>query len=310
MQRGILFVGVATVSLAACGQTRLDAGSNRDRDSGADASAEAEGIYYAGTPSNTLNLPCALPAPDFLAGTWVGQFDTFTLPSTARSIRIEFKGSYLTTRGLCGTVVFGEGDPLPLPTNARDYPPAIPREVSDTDFRNQLLEGFPFEFYMEDFPSRYGLDGSTGAIRPVEGNRVRFSINAFQIYNAWCNMQGAFYVPASSGFPRAPFPQYQCIPESALVTGPGGESCDGAGLPAGVTVRGFSCAQVTLCSLSLCDCGSPNAHLFMGKDSIGCQAGMNPVLLDFRVTNGEMIGAVSLPIEGLELAHLTRSAEQ
>ncbi len=129
MRRILFSIGAACACACAiaCGETRLDAGST----DGNPSDAGQQGELFRGTPSNSLNLPCDLPAPDFVAGAWVGSFDTLTLPSGSSTIRIDVKGSFKTSDGLCGTVVFGEGDPLPLPTDPSTYPPGAPTSAAD-----------------------------------------------------------------------------------------------------------------------------------------------------------------------------------
>jgi hypothetical protein len=276
--------------LTACGEVDLDAGSNGGRDGGPIDGGKPPGVLHAGTPSNALNLPCTLPAPDFLAGTWQGQFDTFTLPSGASSIEIEIKGSYEGVHGLCGTVTFGSGDPLPLPTNAEDYPPGLPppEDIPSVRLNDNLREGFPYEFYS---PRSAG----------VQGDRIRFTINTMQIYNAWCNMQPAYAetdtpskIPSQQSLLLGVgLPVVGCLPPNSVTDGPG-RSCDG------LSVQYISCAQLELCLFGFCAC-----TLETQSPDAGCVAQTIANQFDLRATDDSMTGNV-VRKAGVESMHLTR----
>src|SRR5437762_854076 len=113
--RRILILGSAGLVGLACGTTRLDAGSNGDGGI-SNADAGLRGVPYLGTPSNSFELKCDQPAPDWLAGAWQGEFGAYALRSGSKAVRIEFTGAD-PQYGLCGTVTLGEGMTPPVATD-------------------------------------------------------------------------------------------------------------------------------------------------------------------------------------------------
>src|ERR1041384_8318077 len=117
----LILIGGGLIGLA-CGTTRLNAGSNGGTDAG------PQGIPYPGRPSNSFELKCDLPAPDWVAGAWQGEFDAFGLSSGSKAVRIEFTGAKKDAAsdfsyGLCGIVTLGEGAPPPVATDPQAPPP-------------------------------------------------------------------------------------------------------------------------------------------------------------------------------------------
>lgn len=111
---------------AGCGVQRLDAGTTSEPaptfvDAG--EAARERALWPFGPPSNSFDLPCTLPAPPELAGTWLGQLPSYKLPSGSSAIRIDITGAYEEADGLCGTVTFGEGSPPPVATDPSADPP-------------------------------------------------------------------------------------------------------------------------------------------------------------------------------------------
>jgi hypothetical protein len=227
---------------AACGITRLDAGSNR---ADAGAADPDQGHVYSGTQRNSFGPKCDAQAPDWLAGRWSGTFDDFSLPSGSQSIEVEVNGSYQYPGGFCGTVTFGDGPPLPLPEDAASLPPGY--QIA-ADLRRVIREGFPYDFFVAG-PISPAMDEGfvTENGSGISGRRVRFPINVAQYFNAWCNMQRAYYhatVP----------PKYTCVPQTETFVDVDDPTCLEFGGP---TFPGLSCAQRSLLEMGLCYCTGP-----------------------------------------------------
>lgn len=208
MPRTCWVVGALGLLGTACGVQRLDAGSMSDgtpASSDAGEAARERQLWPYGPPSNSFGLPCTMPAPPELAGTWTGQFDSYKLASGSSAIRIDVKGAYEQSDGLCGTVTFGEGTAPPIATDPQAPPPGEPARP-DVSAISALLEGFPYEFAQ---PGRQhavktmgtdsglltfadaGLSSFPGA---VDGDRVLFAITERQPFKSWCNLQSSYLV--------------------------------------------------------------------------------------------------------------------
>jgi hypothetical protein len=286
--------------LSACETTRLDAGSNDDGDAG-----DEQGHVLSGTPSNSYDYPCNLPAPSWLGGTWVGQFDSYALPSGSSSVRISVAGAFYSEGGLCGTITLGDGEPLPLPTDPSLPPPGVPSLVDFGEIMRDLREGFPYDFASPG-PTRFEGDASFTPEPPaIEGQRLRTIFNPWQFYNAWCNMQPSYRAPASG--PASSPTEYTCVPPDALSTGSDAVLCDVLGL-SGITVRPGTCAQAGFCLAGLCNCFGPESVGVVVVGSVyGCGAKTLGSLarLDATVSDNTMSGSVVFD-SGVEIMHLTR----
>jgi hypothetical protein len=288
-----------------CGTARLDAGSNAPVDAG-----EAQGHVWSGTPSNAYNLPCDVPAPDWLAGKWSGTFDVFSLRSGSKSVEIDVKGSYLYPGGVCGTVTFGNGPPLPLPTDAASPPPGL--ATFDEGLPGRVIrEGFPYEFYLLGDLQNIGEPGVV--IMPVTpqlaGQRVRFPFDVGQYFNAWCNMQPSY----QQGTGTSGTSDYACVPPGEPLVDGTDPTCSGHGGDiSGPTYTNVSCAQAAFCKLNLCYCTGPlpppngPPEGVAGGVLYGCQANSaGHTSFDVTVSNDAMTGSVIL-FESVETLHLTR----
>jgi hypothetical protein len=297
-------VGAAIVG---CGTTRLDAGSNEGRDAG-----PVQGQVWSGTPSNSFDLPCDLPAPDWLAGSWQGHFDAYSLKSGSMNVHIDVRGSYRTKGGLCGTVVLGVGDPLPLPTDARAAPPGAPSVSRAAALAlDPLREGFPYEFYVSGSTYVSELDASFVSDPPaIEGQRIRFTINPGQPYKAWCNLQPSYLWPDSQTtrnfFPGLIAPVYSCLPPRGAYVSSDDPACEG--IPG---VGPASCAQWAFCIQGLCACFGPSQMSYPSEldvQSNGCTAAptLEPTRFDLTVTDTAMVGSVVFPnrVEGVTLTRV------
>jgi hypothetical protein len=304
-----VLVGAAVA--VACGTTKLDAGSNDRADAG-----EVKGHVYEGMPTHSQAVKCDVPTEDWLAGVWQGEFDSYALPSRSKAIRIDFAGSPHEPGGVCGTVVLGQGDPLPLPTDPTLPPPGEP-PIGST-FGRTPREGFPYDFGAYSSPL-LGVDGGVSGSPPIKGRRVRFAINLLQIYNAWCEMQPSYllmegmqYDPAHPLDVQQPA-KYGCVPPGAIVTGGDGPYCDHLG----VRVRYVSCAQAEYCTRPVCACNGPSVSADITGDDPrfpvsfrvynGCGAAA-PIATEFDLTVADdtMTGNVVF-FDRVEPLHLTRS---
>ena len=112
-----------TILICGCGAQTLDAGSNAD----AAAVAPPSGVRWQQPPSNDLNETCTPGGSTSVVGSWLGHFDNYVFPSGSNEIRIdliETDNPADGQNGPCGKIVFGGGDPPPLPTDpAAFYPP-------------------------------------------------------------------------------------------------------------------------------------------------------------------------------------------
>jgi hypothetical protein len=287
----------------------LDAGSNR----GHEPDAGPSPTRWPNAPSNSFELPCTLPAPDGLAGTWLGEFDTYALPSGSRAIRLDVTGAYQASDGLCGTVTFGNGDQPPVATDPEAPPPGQPAQPGSPPLAQVPTEGFKFEFFEAGTPvPDAGILPFVPGKPAVLGNRIRFGINLRQVYKSWCDLQLSYPVrpgtPTPSELLLEGLPPVFCVPPDTFSDGPGGTSCGGD--LAGVTVLHVSCAQAIYCLLRACDCSSgptdpkqPPPH--------GCTVfPTGSTAFDLTLDGASLSGNVSLPGDAqrdVQSIHLSRS---
>src|SRR5262249_39777775 len=157
------------------------------------------------------------------------------------SVRIDFGGA-ASAGGVCGTVVFGEGEPLPLPTDAAALPPGGSLDLVQVG--HGLREGFAYQFVVPGpYPELDSGIASPDLESSIVGRRVRFTVNLLQFFNAWCNLQPAYqFVPDAeyqSELLRREFYGYGCLPPGFI--GPPGEGASCPEFP-GVSLRKVSCA--------------------------------------------------------------------
>lgn len=290
--RTVLSLGGAGLVGLACGTTRLDAGSNGDSGTPT-VEAGLPGVRYVGTPSNSFDdLKCEVPAPDWLAGAWQGEFDAYMLPSGSRALRIQFTGAP-GPNGLCGTVTFGEGVPPPIATDPQAPPPG----ASSSKYA-QIIEGFEYEFIA---PGTAPSDAGAPA-RPLglEDQRVRFGITLNQIYKSWCNLQLAYWQfnPSTGDLSNRPTTSFRCAPAGAYTAAHGSSSCD-----SGFSVAGLSCAQNLYCFLDVCECNADYA----AAAELGCTVNPSDATeFDLSLAGTILSGSVVL-LGGSTGMHLTRA---
>jgi hypothetical protein len=276
----------------ACGTTRLDAGSNGDSGTPT-VEAGLPGVRYVGTPSNSFDdIKCDVPAPDWLAGAWQGEFDTYALRSGSKAVRIQFTGAP-GPNGLCGTVTFGEGVPPPIATDPQAPPPG----ENNLNY-GQIIEGFAYEFIA---PGTAPSDAGAPA-RPLglEDQRVRFGITLNQVYKSWCNLQLAYWQvnPFKGNLSNPPTKLFRCAPEGAYAARPNGSSCD-----SGFSVPGLSCTQNLYCFLDVCEC---NAN-YAAAAELGCTVNPSDATeFDLSLAGTILSGNVALLAGGTGM-HLTRA---
>lgn len=310
-------MGALALFVSACGIERLDAGAVKDHapelPDGAVPVSEPP-LWPYGAPSNSFNQPCTLPAPPELAGTWQGQFDSQKFHSGSSAIRIDVKGSFMQSDGLCGTVTFGEGTAPPVATDPKALPPGEPPNPAP-GFATSPLEGFPYEFYQNGkrhVPNFVSNDG--GPLRAVdagfpdlpgavEGNQVRFGVTLRQPLKSWCNLQLSYEVTGSGSAAQALLrggSTTSCIPASAAET-PDGTDC--GGVLSGVLFRDVSCAQAEYCVLHACDCNSWSYENMSPPH--GCTVSpTNETAFILTVDGSTLSGTVTL--SGYQTVHLTR----
>lgn len=305
MKRRVLVLGGIGLLGFACGTERLNAGSSVGADAGGSPDAgNVHARYWPDAPSNSFDVPCTLPPPPSLAGAWEGAFDTYALPSGSKSVRVEITGAFMQSDGLCGTVTFGSGEPLPVATDAETAPPGAPN-LAEAALAGRLpREGFGYEF---NAPGTLALDGAVLLAKPaVKGDQVRFGINLKQSFKAWCNLQPAylddFGAPLSSSLFGA------CLPPEAFDPGSDARPCEGLNL----MVRHASCAQAAFCVTGLCTCGTANPGLSglsasPSRAASGCTVPPTPsTMFALTLAGTALTGTVELPntIETLRLTRL------
>jgi hypothetical protein len=238
----LAYFALASV-VTGCGAKVLDAGSNGD-----DPAGPVQGNRRSfPPPSHSFGCvpgredcwghPCVGSPPPWLAGSWEGEFDSFTLPSGSKTLTVHFdgRGNFEDSPGVCGRVIFGQGAAPPLPTD----PEALPQGASIDGLRRSRLpaEGFIYEFYPRE------ITGST----PIAGQVVSFALFTAQVYKAWCQIQLSY--PRDDAYGDA----YGCLP----LSGGGNWGCGSAGDCCWGDSRPVSCAQVALCNHDpACDCSS------------------------------------------------------
>jgi hypothetical protein len=296
--RTILILG-GLVGLA-CGTTRLNAGSNGD---GGTADWQ-RGVPYLGTPSNSFDEKCDLPAPDWLAGAWQGEFDAYTLGSGSKAVRIEFTGAREWNYEVCGTVTFGEGVPPPVATD----PKALPPGTDSLTPPGPIFEGFAYEFFIHGAYTPPFDGGAPVPSSGVEDRRLQFGITLNQIYKSWCNLQLSYaQVDLSKLDTRDyPTPLFRCLPRDAYPQSYDGVLCD-----SGLVIHGASCAQGLYCVLDVCDCAT------VGGNPIGPVPGctVNPYRVNTRfdlslvgtTLSGNVVLVQGANVQNVEGLHLTRA---
>ena len=246
----LAYLALASI-VTGCGAKVLDAGSNGD-----DPGGPVQGNRRSFPPpshsfgcvpgrADCWGQPCVGSPPGWLAGSWQGDFDSFTLPSGSKTltVHVDGRGRFPESTGVCGRVILGQGAAPPLPTD----PEALPQGASIDQNRWSRMphEGFVYEFYP---PSEFR--DST----PMPGQVVSFGLFAAQLYKAWCELQLSY--PQGNSFGDA----YGCLPPS-MGRGSGTLGCgwEGGcclhGAPNGGDSRPVSCAQLVLCKEDrVCDC--------------------------------------------------------
>jgi hypothetical protein len=276
-----------TILVCGCGAQTLDAGSNTD----AGAVAPPSGVRWSQPPSNDLNETCLPGGPTSVVGSWLGHFDNYVFPSGSNEIRIdliEANNPADWPNAPCGKIVFGSGDPPPLPTDpAAFYPPGyLPQTISLADAGSTLgyhpqrtvYEGFRYDF------AGYELDSS------VDGGHVELGIMTLQNYKAWCEMQLSYYQSAATFGVNA----YDCVPShSGSRSSPDG----GCELLSGNSSAGpTSCAQVDLCVACSCQ---PNGCMLVPVTA--------DVHLDIQFQGDAGSGSASFPLDGIQAFQLQRA---
>jgi hypothetical protein len=284
-----------TILVCGCGAQTLDAGSNTD----AGAVAPPSGVRWSQPPSNDLGETCSPGGPTSVVGSWLGHFDNYVFPSGSNEIRIdliEANNPADSPNAPCGKIVFGGGDPPPLPTDPTAfYPPGyapatieIGHDAGSTLVyhpQRTVYEGFRYDF------AGYGLDSS------VDGGHVELGIMTLQIYKAWCEMQLSYYQSAATLGVNA----YDCVPSHSGEVGGPVEGCklvSSGPSPAASLANAtpVSCAQVALCSACSCQ---PN----------GCT--LAPVTadvhLDIQFQGDTGSGIASFPSDGIQAFTLQRA---
>jgi hypothetical protein len=254
-------VGALALLLPACGVERLDAGSP-----GLTDAQKQQLLWPFGAPTNSFDLPCTLPAPAAIAGTWQGQFDSMTLPMGSYAIRVDVTGAFDQPDGLCGKVTFGQSTPWSLATDPTAAPPGEPTNPDSSIF-SRPVAGFPYEFYQpgkddtSDLASKV-MGPGVGPLSPTpgfDGDHVHFAIAMRQPVKSWCNLQFSYVLDNETTVGQMRLlggTKMGCIPTDALtLDASGGATSCGA---VAAYVRGVSCMQAAYCSFKACDCDIAN----------------------------------------------------
>ncbi len=277
-----------TILLSGCGAQTLDAGSNTD----AGAVAPPSGVRWsAWPPSNDLNETCLPGGSTSLVGSWLGHFDNYVFPSGSNEIRIDvIDANQEAPNDPCGKIVFGGGDPPPLPTDpAAFYPPGYaPATIGFGDAgivsvyhpQQTVYEGFRYDF------AGYELDSS------VDGGHVELGIMTLQIYKAWCEIQLSYYQSAANGGVNT----YDCVPSHSGEIGGPVEGCKLVSGSSQADATPISCAQTSLCAACSCQWN-------------GCT--LAPVAadvhLDIQFQGDAGSGNASFPSDGIHAFQLQRA---
>jgi hypothetical protein len=285
-----------TVLVCGCAGQTLDAGSNTD----AGVVAPPSGVRWSQPPSNDLGETCTPGGSTSVVGSWLGHFDNYVFPSGSNEIRInlvEADNPADAQNAPCGKIVFGAGDPPPLPTDPTAfYPPGSgPTTTIDLGDAGIVQESQPqrtvYEGFRYDFAG--GLDDSDTR---VDGQRLELGIMTAQIYKAWCEMQLSYF----QGFDEAVLDlnPYSCVPYHNASTGPDSDGGCGIRLSGNswTDLVPTSCAQLSLCAACQCQ---PN----------GCSlANFAPdVHVDIQFQGDTGSGSASFPMDGIQAFTLQRA---
>lgn len=253
------------ISILACSGERLNVGDDPARSganggtagSSADAAATGGSVFgggsvgtgAGGTDGTAMGGTGAVPPggtwpptegcdtdPEFeyLLGTWKGELEDFFLqPVTTLTVVINGASSH----GMCGTVTWGEGEPLPPAT---DPDAAYPSSA--------YFDGYAGSPAILPPVQAYPYSIAQGAARD---KTVRFATGMFDPWRSWCDLQTSY--PAQSD-------SYQCIPDSPqYATNYDTETCS-------VGSQSYSLFRCYACALShICRC-----------DAFGCDADASP----------------------------------
>jgi hypothetical protein len=278
-----------TILVCGCGAQTLDAGSNTD----AGAFVQPPGVRWAQAPTNDLDETCLPGGPTSVVGSWLGHFDNYVFPSGSNEIRIDLIDADPADQpnAPCGKIVFGGGDPPPLPTDPTAfYPPGYaPTTIDLGDDAGSVLSYNPqrtlYEGFRYDFAG-YELDSS------VDGGHVQLGIMTLQIYKAWCEMQLSYYQSPTTLAPNA----YDCVPSHSGSIGGPTEGCKLVSGPSLADATPVSCAQIDLCTACSCQ---PNGCTLASVTA--------DVHLDIQFQGDAGSGSASIPLDGIQAFTLQRA---
>jgi hypothetical protein len=245
------------VGVISCGGRSLDVGSN---DAGG-----ADRIVGA----SALNL----------VGTWSGSIDGFQFPSGSNAVTMTLIAR--PDDSVAGTLVFGNLPAPPPPTNPDvGYPPGVFSCTYGCTPHASYYEGFPYTAHSLAF----------------DGTELDLGIETLQVWNAWCQMQKSYPIPAPT---EGGAPLYGCLPPGSFNYDYINNACT---LQNGVSNQPIDCAKGYLCSYE-------SAYSFLGAPSVcNCSAtsctsaalygttpgtGQSDVTFALRPTGGRMQGTTS-----------------
>lgn len=235
------------VLLVGCAGEKLDMGDDPDAGTGGTTGADSD---QGRSNSGTTNLPPSDPLPQWtteascdtepefadLLGTWGGQIEDFYLKPVTK-VRIVINGA--SSQKLCGSVIWGEGDAPPAPTDPDGlYPSAEALRTNAPVLGLPPVEGFA-----------YAID--QGAVRD---HSLRFSTQYSEPWKSWCELQ--------TSYPH--YFDWGCVPYAKSYSF--ALDLDGDCEMAGQTFTSFKCQACGGTSLdSLCACNDAACTARDGK---------------------------------------------
>lgn len=244
MEANLMFgwckVAVPIVLVIGC-SGRINAGGNGD---GGGAGAVGAGSSGGGAPGSATVFKGYVEAFMFASG------------SDAVTMNLAFASDGTVT----GTVLFGDGPPLPPPMDpSKSYPPNLPPtgNFSPEGFRYTVLQG------------KYAAP------------RVTLEVDIDEVYKKWCEIQTSY--PYYNGGPDGGLLGYECLPNGGYSGN--GSNCQ-VNAPNGPPII-VDCVNVQLCSMesSPCTC-TPTGCTRM----VGPKGG---VTFDMQLMGNALNGSVS-----------------
>ena len=267
-------------------QLESDAGSG-----GSNGSATS--TFGSSASGDTGGAPCSGPLADAgaedagtsldpLFGPWTGYIENHQFPSGSDVLNLVLAKQADGSSG--GTLVFGMGTPPAPPTD-----PNVaywPQGGGGGSGRGALIEGFRYSLHAFSF----------------DGTRLRFGMEPYEIYKAWCDLQTTTYdwAPVVPPIPWSGGCMYGCAPNWPASPTPNMPNTATLSNPNGGPSLVVDFGKLGQCDLyPVCSCWASGCTVPLDQPQLH---------LDMQVTAGRLDGSISL--NGNYNVHFTSSSAE